>query len=85
MRTLESYGFLINYNNLDRTTSYYIYSFFFLGFYRPPADYYFRPFSLAMEAESHMWHNNYHCFGEHLETEINLNYVHRQVDIEVLP
>ncbi|KAF6037221.1 hypothetical protein EB796_004468 [Bugula neritina] len=46
------------------------------GFHHPPADYYLRPFSLAMASTSSMWTNYKHCFGGRLETDITLEYVY---------
>ncbi|XP_067948485.1 uncharacterized protein [Watersipora subatra] len=50
------------------------------GFSQPPADYYLRPFSLAMAATKKMWHNDFHCFGDRLETDITLDYVSKFIE-----
>ncbi|KAL3868917.1 hypothetical protein ACJMK2_041670 [Sinanodonta woodiana] len=50
------------------------------GFRIPPADYYNRPFSLALELQQSLWFNNHHCFQDRLETEIVINYVYDFID-----
>ncbi|CAL1536597.1 unnamed protein product [Lymnaea stagnalis] len=45
------------------------------GFHEPPADYYNRPLSLAMERERSAWTKNHHCIVDRLETTMLLNYV----------
>ncbi len=45
------------------------------GFHTPPADYYLRPLSLAMEEHTSMWDKRHHCMGSKLETEFVLDWV----------
>ena len=45
------------------------------GFYRRPADYYLRPFSLAMEDHGSLWSNDHDCIGDRLETDVVLDWV----------
>ncbi|XP_059152576.1 uncharacterized protein LOC131938533 [Physella acuta] len=45
------------------------------GFHEPPADYYNRPLSLAMERQRSLWNNNHHCIVDRLETTMVLDYV----------
>jgi len=45
------------------------------GFHRPPADYYLRPFSLAMEDHGAVWNAGHDCVGTRLETEIVLDWI----------
>lgn len=45
------------------------------GFHRPPADYYLRPFSLALEDHGSMWKNDHDCAGNKLETVIVLDWI----------
>ncbi len=45
------------------------------GFHRPPADYYLRPFSLAMEDHGAVWNSNHDCVGSRLETQVVLDYL----------
>jgi len=49
------------------------------GFRRPPADYYLRPFSLALEDHGAVWNAGRDCVGSRLETEVVLDYI---VDFE---
>ena len=50
------------------------------GFHKPPADYYLRPFSLAMEDHGSIWRNDHDCVGPMLETNVVLDYVTRFID-----
>lgn len=45
------------------------------GFHRPPADYYLRPFSLAMEDHGAMWNAGHDCVGARLETDVVLDWI----------
>ena len=45
------------------------------GFERPPADYYLRPFSLAVEDHGSIWNANHNCIGPKPETSVVLDYV----------
>jgi len=45
------------------------------GFHRPPADYYLRPFSLAMEDHGAMWNSDHDCVGARLETDVVLDWI----------
>jgi len=45
------------------------------GFHRPPADYYLRPFSLAMEDHGAMWNSEHDCVGARLETDVVLDWI----------
>ncbi|XP_046379136.2 uncharacterized protein LOC124150965 [Haliotis rufescens] len=44
------------------------------GFHFPPADYYNRAFTVAMEKDGSVWNHNHHCVGDRLETDIVLKY-----------
>lgn len=50
------------------------------GFHKAPADYYLRPWSLALEEHGSMWRHGRDCVGDKLETEQVLDYVERFVD-----
>ena len=50
------------------------------GFHKPPADYYLRPLSLAMEEHGSIWNTNHDCIGPKLETEVVLDYVSTFLD-----
>ena len=56
-----------------------IFDFLKAGFETPPADYFNRPVSLAMEMKQHLWNNGHHCFQDRLETQIVLDYLHKFV------
>ena len=45
------------------------------GFHQPPADYYLRPFSLAMEDHGAMWNSGHDCVGARLETDVVLDWI----------
>jgi len=45
------------------------------GFHRPPADYYMRPFSLAMEDHGSVWNSGHDCVGARLETDVVLDWI----------
>jgi len=45
------------------------------GFRHPPADYYLRPFSLAMEDHGAMWNPGHDCVGARLETDVVLDWI----------
>jgi len=45
------------------------------GFNRPPADYYLRPFSLAMEDHGAIWNAGHDCVGARLETDVVLDWI----------
>ena len=45
------------------------------GFHQIPVDYYMRPFMLAINEESNMWHTNHKCFMDKTETEIIFNWL----------
>ena len=45
------------------------------GFHTPPADYYNRVFSVAMEKHKAVWNHNHHCVGDRMESDIILKYV----------
>jgi len=45
------------------------------GFHRPPADYYMRPFSLAMEDHGAVWNAGHDCVGTRLETDVVLDWI----------
>ncbi|KAH9495235.1 hypothetical protein Btru_015793 [Bulinus truncatus] len=45
------------------------------GFHTPPADYYNRPLSLALEKDKSVWNKNHHCVNDRLETKVLLDYV----------
>ena len=45
------------------------------GFHTPPADYYNRPLSLAMEIHRSVWNNDHHCIVDRLETKMLLDHV----------
>jgi Protein of unknown function (DUF229) len=45
------------------------------GFRQPPADYYLRPFSLALEDHGSVWNAGRDCVGSRLETELVLDYI----------
>lgn len=45
------------------------------GFRQPPADYYNRALSLAMEKHTSVWNHHHHCVADMLETEMLLNYL----------
>ena len=45
------------------------------GFHTPPADYYNRPLSLAMETQRSVWNKNHHCIVDRLETSMLLDYI----------
>jgi len=45
------------------------------GFHRPPADYYLRPFSLAMEDHGAVWNSAHDCVGARLETDVVLDWI----------
>ncbi|KAK7096800.1 uncharacterized protein [Littorina saxatilis] len=45
------------------------------GFHEPPADYYNRALSLAMEKHGSVWNHHHHCVANMLETRMMLNYV----------
>ena len=45
------------------------------GFYEEPADYYLRPFNLAVEDHHDIWNNNHDCIGPLLETEVVLDWI----------
>ncbi|CAH1778096.1 unnamed protein product [Owenia fusiformis] len=45
------------------------------GFHKPPAHYYLRPFSLAMENHGSVWDDTHNCVGDKLETNKVLDYV----------
>ena len=49
------------------------------GFHRPPADYYLRPFSLALEDHGAVWSADHDCIGTRLETDVVLDWI---VDFE---
>ena len=51
-----------------------IFDFLKAGFKTPPADYFNRPVSIAMETKEDLWYNNHHCFQDRLETDIVLDY-----------
>ena len=44
------------------------------GFVKPQADYFDRPFSVAMEGMSDIWNTNHHCVHARPETQIVLDY-----------
>lgn len=46
------------------------------GFHKPPADYYLRPFSLALEDHGSMWKHDHDCVGNKLETDIVLDWIY---------
>ncbi|XP_041356759.1 uncharacterized protein LOC121373967 isoform X1 [Gigantopelta aegis] len=45
------------------------------GFHTPPADFYNRVFSVAMEKHKSVWNHNHHCVGDRMESDIVLKYV----------
>jgi len=45
------------------------------GFRRPPADYYLRPFSLALEDHGSVWNAGHDCVGARLETDVVLDWI----------
>ena len=47
------------------------------GFHKAPADYYLRPWSLALEDHGSIWRNGRDCVGNQLETNLVLDYVKR--------
>ena len=56
-----------------------IFDFLKAGFETPPADYFNRPVSLAMEMKRELWDKTHHCFQDRLETQIVLDYLHKFV------
>ncbi|XP_071091028.1 uncharacterized protein [Haliotis cracherodii] len=44
------------------------------GFHIPPADYYNRAFSFAMERDGSVWNNDHKCVGDRMEADIVLKY-----------
>lgn len=54
-----------------------IFDFLKAGFAKPPADYFNRPMSLAMEMKQNLWFNGHHCFQERLETQVVLDYLYK--------
>ncbi|XP_046363166.2 uncharacterized protein LOC124139838 [Haliotis rufescens] len=44
------------------------------GFHIPPADYYNRVFSIAMEKHKSVWNHDHNCVGDRLETDMVLKY-----------
>ncbi|ESO93710.1 hypothetical protein LOTGIDRAFT_93092, partial [Lottia gigantea] len=51
-----------------------IFTYLKRGFYQPPADFYNRAFSNAMEKHLSMWNNDHQCVGDRLETDLILDY-----------
>ncbi|XP_050415130.2 uncharacterized protein LOC126829361 [Patella vulgata] len=51
-----------------------IFTYLKKGFHNPPADYYNRPFSVAMEKHPSVWNHGHQCVGDRLETDILLDY-----------
>ncbi|KAL8568849.1 hypothetical protein ACOMHN_053847 [Nucella lapillus] len=45
------------------------------GFHEPPANYYNRALTLAMEKHRSVWNHHHHCVANLLETEMLLNYI----------
>ena len=82
-KPFDEYGFLWkNFSSLGYRTLYTedaphiaIFNYGKEGFHTPPADYYSRPYSLALEEHGAMWNHGRDCVGTQLETERVLHYV----------
>lgn len=74
-KTFSKYGYRTLY--AEDAPKIAIFNYLKAGFHVPPADYYLRPFSLAIEKHKTLWNQNNNCFSNSLETNLVLDYVHR--------